>query len=142
MSEVYEMAKACYLKLLAFEQEDPPSVSKAIFALVQATSGFIEYQILGLSTATESLIRAAFPELGAVEEEIKQEVQKFRETISELPYSCRFKNRLNGAASAMLNPDNASAIRTFIEKHGLGLDIHESMAGHSPFFCSRRTDSL
>jgi hypothetical protein len=123
VSEVYEIAKAFYLKLLAVEQEDPPLVSKAIFSLVEATAGFIEYQILGLSIATESLIRSTFPELGTVEEEFRQQVQEFLEALPGMAFPEKLQNRLAGAAKGMLNPDNASAIRAFVQNYGLDLDV-------------------
>lgn len=123
VSDVYEIARAFYLKLLAVEQEDRPLVSKAIFSLVQATSGFIEYQIPGLSIATESLIRATFPGLGSVKDEFREDVQKFLQALPAMGLSANLTKRLDGAAKGMLNPDNASAIRAFVQDHGLDLDV-------------------
>lgn len=123
VSDVYEIAKAFYLKLLAVEQEDPPLASKAIFSLVQATSGLIEYQILGLSIATESLIRATFPELGSVKDEFREDVQEFLKVLPAMGLSENLTRRLDGAAKGMLNPDNASAIRAFVQNYGLDLDV-------------------
>lgn len=124
--EVYDVATAYYRKVLDWEKDDEHPVSSGVYSVVQAFGGTIETQILGLSTAAESLIEAAFKDIVPIEADFRSEIQIFQEHLRNMSLSETLRGRISGAVDAMLNPRNSDRIRAFVKKRGLDPGIFEA----------------